>query len=325
MAKGSKMLEGNKTLWEIAGPECDACGRRESSLRGKKQLLSCAGCLVSKYCSKECQKKDWGEDHRNQCHLFEANRKLSSVFAKSLGPGTINDPKLDWQSKFNEWNFLNVANHLVIASAALQNDPEVATNHNVAIMLSISPEHLGSKYDNRTFIDRVALLQRDVSDADAYETNWKKGGYKDAAATVKALKHFNKAGFKIFVGFCKLPDGTHAETQMWSFPCFQVALEVMPAGFDLKRYIPHVNRGVTHFHASFWPLPRDISDADMESAEVPSELALYTMCQHPMLSGLKGGQNVIGELNPNGTKTPRYKFVTVSSDYHIITSLINLR
>ncbi|KAJ7634400.1 hypothetical protein FB45DRAFT_466984 [Roridomyces roridus] len=103
MTKEPKLWEGNETVWHAWEPECDSCGRGESSLRGKKQLLSCSGCLVSKYCSKECQKKDWGEDHRNQCHLFEANKKLSSVFAKSLGPGTIKDPKLDWPSKLNEW------------------------------------------------------------------------------------------------------------------------------------------------------------------------------------------------------------------------------
>jgi hypothetical protein len=36
--------------WE---PECDACGRPESSLGDsvKDQLLSCSGCLVAKYCS----------------------------------------------------------------------------------------------------------------------------------------------------------------------------------------------------------------------------------------------------------------------------------
>ncbi|KAJ7614356.1 hypothetical protein FB45DRAFT_1008611 [Roridomyces roridus] len=316
MAKGSNMLEGNKTLWEIAGPECDSCGRPEYSLRGKKQLLSCAGCLVSKYCSKECQKKDWGETHRDQCHLFEANRKLSSVFAKSLGPGTINDPKLDWQSKLNEWNFLNVANHVMIASAALQNNQKVAANHNVAIMLSVSPEHVGSKYENRTFfIDRVALLQRDVSDADAYETPWEKGGYKDSAAAVESLKEHGKRCFKIFVGFCKLPDGTQSRTQMWSVPCFQVELQDMPPGFDLNRYIPHVNRGITHFHASFWPLPRNISDADLESAEAPGPLVLYTFTQHQMLSGLKGGQNVVGELHADGSHTPRYKFCKANGHF----------
>jgi hypothetical protein len=97
-----RIWDGNITVWHAWEPDCDACGRAESSL-DSQQLLSCAGCLVSKYCSvgsfsvvhfvahvfaqKKCQKEDWKRTHQNQCHLFEANRKLSSVFAKSLGPG----------------------------------------------------------------------------------------------------------------------------------------------------------------------------------------------------------------------------------------------
>ncbi|KAJ7614342.1 hypothetical protein FB45DRAFT_253404 [Roridomyces roridus] len=74
MTKEPKLWEGNETVWHAWEPECDSCGRGESSLRGK-QLLSCSGCLVSKYCSKEFQKKDWGENHKNQCHLSEANSR----------------------------------------------------------------------------------------------------------------------------------------------------------------------------------------------------------------------------------------------------------
>lgn len=101
--------EGSESIWQAWEPECDACGRPESSLeRPKDQLLTCAGCLVAKYCSvrsellhpvvctcltclpqKQCQKKDWSNSHKGQCHLYEANRKLSSVFAKSLGPGYV--------------------------------------------------------------------------------------------------------------------------------------------------------------------------------------------------------------------------------------------
>lgn len=47
------------TVWNRWQPACDTCGRLESSLTGhgkgkKKQqqlLLSCSGCLLSKYCS----------------------------------------------------------------------------------------------------------------------------------------------------------------------------------------------------------------------------------------------------------------------------------
>ncbi|KAJ7721280.1 hypothetical protein B0H16DRAFT_376285 [Mycena metata] len=93
--------DGNETVWHAWEPECDACGRAESSL--KEQLLSCSGCLVAKYCNKQCQKQDWNGGHKTQCHLYEANRKLSSVFAKSLGPGTVNDPKFNLADKLAEW------------------------------------------------------------------------------------------------------------------------------------------------------------------------------------------------------------------------------
>jgi hypothetical protein len=44
--------EGNETIWHAWEPECDACGRPQSSLkRPNDQLLSCAGCIVAKYCS----------------------------------------------------------------------------------------------------------------------------------------------------------------------------------------------------------------------------------------------------------------------------------
>ncbi|KAJ7634409.1 hypothetical protein FB45DRAFT_908830 [Roridomyces roridus] len=288
---GITIWEGNETVWHAWEPECDSCGRRESSLRGKKQLLSCSGCLVSKYCSKECQKKDWGDNHKSQCHLFEANRKLSS-------------------------ELLNVANHFVIASAALKNDPEVAAKFNIGLLISVSEEHVGSKYENRTFfIDRVVLLQREASDATAFESTWEKGSYKDTVAAVKALKKHDKDNFKVFAGWCSFPDGTKSGSQMRSFPCSDVADEVMPPGFDLTRYVPHVNRGVTHFHASFWPLPRNISDADLESAEAPEALADYTARQHRMLSGLKGGQNIIGRCDADGTKTPLFKFCNINGHF----------
>ncbi|KAJ6478172.1 hypothetical protein C8R47DRAFT_1219709 [Mycena vitilis] len=81
--------DGNETVWHAWVPECDACGRAEASLTGKGVFLTCAGCIVAKYCTKECQKQDRSNGHKNLCHLYEANRKLSSAFAKSLGPGVL--------------------------------------------------------------------------------------------------------------------------------------------------------------------------------------------------------------------------------------------
>ncbi|KAJ7248091.1 hypothetical protein C8J57DRAFT_1358705 [Mycena rebaudengoi] len=299
--------DGNETVWHAWEPECDACGCAESSLKSPKdQLLTCSGCLVAKYCSKECQKKDWGNGHKNQCHFFEANRKLSSVFAKSLGPGTINDPTLSLRDKVSQWNFLNVSNHLVIAAATLNNDPKFAGTKNVAILLSFAPDRAGSKYEHRTFfIDRVLLLKREESNAAATVAGWTKGSFKDAQV---AAERTDSNHFKLMAGWCSLPGGEVSGTQMWMFPASYAAEYVLPPGFDLNRYVAHVNRGITHFHASFWPLPRSISDADLEAAEMPAGWREYMKRQHLLLSGLKGGQGIIGYVHADGTREPVYKY-----------------
>jgi hypothetical protein len=81
---------------------------------------------------------------------------------------------------------------------------------------------------------------------------------------------------------------------------------ILPPNFDLHRYITHVNRGVTHFHASFWNPPPDISDFDLESAVTSLEYASYAFEHHLALSGLKG-QGVFGIVNEDASKTPLSK------------------
>ncbi|KAF7352268.1 hypothetical protein MVEN_01190500 [Mycena venus] len=294
------------TVWDKWQPACDACGRSESSLAKKQQLLSCSGCLLAKYCSKECQKNDWKSTHKNRCHLFEADRKLSTVFAKSLGPGTINDPNLGIADKVIQWNFLNVHNHMMIACAALKNDRKMAAMANVGIFLRLVEERTGSKYDNRTFIiERVALLPREDSDAFAKESPWRFG---NTPATNDYGEHT-----KLLVGSYLLPNGKESETQLWVIPTApddprfpRFADVVLPPNFDLHRYITHVNRGVTHFHASFWEVPRDISDSDLEAAEPHPAYPSYELHHHLLVSGLKG-QDVIGIENPDGNRTPLFK------------------
>ncbi|KAJ6455216.1 hypothetical protein C8R45DRAFT_1111593 [Mycena sanguinolenta] len=298
--------KGNETVWHAWEPTCDTCGRTESKAR-KHQLLTCAGCLVAKYCSKECQQMDW-RGHKNHCHLYEANRKLSSVFAKSLGPGTLNDPSFSLEEKVTEWNFLNTANHLVIAAAALKNDPTFAGTKNVAILLSFAPERAGSKYANRTFfIDRVLLLDRDASNAAARFSDWTKGSFTDSEAQ-KAAERTDIEHFKVMVGWCALPNGESSGTQMWEFEASEAAEHVLPPGFDLNRYVGHVNRGITHFHAAWLPLPRNISDADMESMEMPEAWWDYVARHNERLGGMKGGQNIIGRIARDGTREPVYKW-----------------
>ncbi|KAJ7186648.1 hypothetical protein C8R46DRAFT_277269 [Mycena filopes] len=290
------------TIWDKWQPACDACGRLESSLE-KQQLLSCAGCLLAKYCSKECQKQDW-RSHKHRCHLFEADRKLSTVFAKSLGPGTINDPTLSLADKVIQWNFLNVHSHSMIAAAALKNNEELALLTNVGIFLKLVGERTGSKYDNRTFIvERVALFPRETSDEDAAQTVWKYGN-ADIPEDERRDQKFQHS--KMLVGYCMLPNGKMADTQLWILPIYRLRSLTLPPNYDLHQYITHVNRGVTHFHAAFLNLPRDMSDAALEDAEPSDKYCDYAFDHLLAVSGLKG-QGVIGIQEADGTRTPLFK------------------
>ncbi|KAF8198270.1 hypothetical protein K438DRAFT_1759653 [Mycena galopus ATCC 62051] len=211
----------------------------------------------------------------------------------------------------------------------MKNDPKFAGTVNVAILLSCANDRAGSKYEHRTFfIDRVLLLQREVSNNAARVMGWKQGAHKDPQTTAARV---DTAHFKLLVGWCQLPSGQMSGTQMWytiarygtyahrPIICLQVIISlfslatkdvaehVLPPGFDLNRYITHVNRGITHFHASFWPIPRTVSDAELEAAEKPLEWELYAGRHHHFLSGLKGGQGVVGRILPDGTRIPMYK------------------
>jgi hypothetical protein len=110
--------------------------------------------------------------------------------------------------------------------------------------------------------------------------------------------------FKLLVGWCK---GVKA-TQMWTYSSFKASSHVLPPGFDLNRYVAHVNRGITHFHASFWPLPRTISDAELESTEAPPEWKEYTSRHHFLFAGLKGGGGTLGYIKADGSREPVYKY-----------------
>ncbi|KAJ6451204.1 hypothetical protein C8R45DRAFT_1042447 [Mycena sanguinolenta] len=302
----SRIWERCKTAWNAWEPECDACTRSESEAP-KGQLLSCAGCLVARYCSKKCQQMDWKGGHNQQCHLYEANRKLSSVFSKSLGPGTLNDPRLSLRNKLAEWNFLNAANHLVIAAAALKNDPKFAGTKNIGLLLSLSEDHAGSKYSDRTFfIDRVLLLDKEASDAAARVETWVKGSVENSKWTM--AERTDDQHFKIMVGWCTMPNGEMSPTQLWTYHVSKAAKHVLPPGFDLNRYVHHVNRGITHFHASWVPLPRSISDADIQSTEMPKEWWDYVSRHDNLLGGMRGGQYLIGRIRADGTREPLFKW-----------------
>jgi hypothetical protein len=201
---------------------------------------------------------------------------------------------------------LNIANHLVIASAALKNDPKFAGTKNVAFLLSLADERAGSKYEHRTFfIDRVLLLSREESNNAVRVAGFVKGSSRNPQ---KMVERTDTDHFKILVGWCALPGGETSAMQTWVYPASYVAKHVLPPDFDLHRYVSHVNRGITHFHASFWPLPRHISDADVDTAKPPPGWMEYVERHDMLLSGLKGGQGLIGRINQDGTRVPLFKF-----------------
>jgi hypothetical protein len=50
---------------------CFACNRKERV--GGQPLLKCGGCELARYCSKECQAKDWREGgHKQICKTLAA-------------------------------------------------------------------------------------------------------------------------------------------------------------------------------------------------------------------------------------------------------------
>ncbi|KAJ7923553.1 hypothetical protein B0H13DRAFT_2316492 [Mycena leptocephala] len=272
------------TIWDQWQPACDACGRLESSLKDQ-QLLSCAGCLLAKYCSVACQKQNWREDHKNRCHLFEADRKLSTVFAKSLGPGTINDPTLSLVDKVIQWNFLNAYNHGMIGAAALKNDSDLGKTVNVGIFLKLVEERTGSKYDHRSFIiDKVALLPRDESDDFAANAPWTKGNVRNPQESMKS-EHS-----KLLVGFCRLPGGVISETQMWLISHGPLLTDtVLPPYFDLHRYITSIA-------------------ASRISTRRSGRSRATSLMRTSTLRRRRRSQGVIGIEKPDGTRVPLYKY-----------------
>ena len=63
---------------------CDKCGKAESELN--KPLKPCAKCGIKKYCSRECQNKDWSNKHKKQC------ARLADQASRNGVPGSLSNP-----------------------------------------------------------------------------------------------------------------------------------------------------------------------------------------------------------------------------------------
>ncbi|KAJ6507625.1 hypothetical protein DFH09DRAFT_1334423 [Mycena vulgaris] len=220
----------------LADPELLATSQSHSTIRLSVALAIRAIIQITR---DKCQNYDWndGSHHKERCHLFEINRKLSDVYSTmkvsdvssgwKYGLG-INDLTRSLEQKANQWESLHRATLSLIQSTVFVNkNPKEETPH-FGVFLKLVGN--GPNYDYRSFIiDKVALIPFSLRES----------------------------------GCGRIASGT-----------------TLPPGFDLHRFITHVNRGITHFHDSYWPLPRRLSDADFEAAEPPNQWLRYMRLHH---------------------------------------------
>jgi hypothetical protein len=140
----------------------------------------------------------------------------------------------------------------------------------------------GPEYDHRSFvIEKVALIP------------W---GPREAWSNV-------------MVGFCLLPGGKMFSLEPEPDYCYSASGTPLPPSFDLHRYITHINREITHFHGSFWPLPRRLSDAAFEAAEAPKDWLRYMRLNcngFQYVTGITSA--VFGVAKGDGRQAPLYKY-----------------
>ncbi|KAJ7862239.1 hypothetical protein B0H14DRAFT_3134298 [Mycena olivaceomarginata] len=264
------------TIWERWQPACDSCGRVESSL--KERLMSCSYCRVAKYCSDKCQKHDWsaGNGHKKACHLFEVDRKLSDAFIQSSKFRRVHDPKVSLSEKVERWERLHYHNIQWIMHAVFKDNPELKETMHLGVFLKLVGN--GPEYDHRSFIiDKLALMP------------W-------------ADEKFSM----VMAGFCSLPDGKMSSCH--STASYRTQEAALPPGFDLHRFITHVNRGITHFHGSFWPLPRGLSDIAFEAAEPPREWLHYMLVHYDSFVFVGPDRQGFGVEKRDGTQVPLYRY-----------------
>lgn len=126
----------------------------------------------------------------------------------------------------------------------------------------------------------------------------------------------------VMAGYCVLPGATprapytcysmhHPYTWKPTHYSYNPSGTALPPGFDLDRLISHINRGITHFHGSYWPLPFKLSDADFEAAKPPDQWLRY-MRLHPHgfqpVDRYNNLWEVFGVEKRDGTRVPLYDY-----------------
>ncbi|KAJ7769838.1 hypothetical protein B0H16DRAFT_1516575 [Mycena metata] len=273
------------TIWERWQPACDSCGRAESA---REKLMSCSYCRVARYCSDKCQKHDWaaGNEHKKVCHLFEVDKKLSDVFVRSdkFKPA-VHDPKLDLSKKKHVSRRARLHHHSMqwIKHAVFKDNPDLKKTMHLGIFVKLVGK--GPDYDERSFIiDKLALMPWD-------KETWS----------------------MLMVGYCSLPDGTTSDcTNNALYRTVDPQEAPLPPGFDLQRFITHVNRGITHFHGSFWPFPRRLSDAAFADAQPPKDWVSYMKMNYDGFVFVGPDRMGFGVEKRDGTRTPLYRYYSRS-------------
>jgi hypothetical protein len=83
---------------------CDACG---ATGVGLPKMLTCGGCQCFRYCSRNCQKKDWKNSHRLICTKENIRRELFKTTEACVNILTVSC--IDWDT-----NVMNSENNYVL-------------------------------------------------------------------------------------------------------------------------------------------------------------------------------------------------------------------
>jgi hypothetical protein len=88
----SDLMILSKLYHENKYTKCWCCGMEETVLRrdtslietssavvSVEELKKCAACRMARYCSRDCQKKDWKEWHKRTCKAVPIFQKLASI------------------------------------------------------------------------------------------------------------------------------------------------------------------------------------------------------------------------------------------------------
>ncbi|KAJ6525994.1 hypothetical protein B0H19DRAFT_1275865 [Mycena capillaripes] len=167
----------------------------------------------------------------------------------------MNDPTRSLEHKAAQWASLHHASLSLIQATVFENKKLDEETPHLGVFLKLVAK--SPNYDHRSFIiDKVALIPFARG-----EMGW---------------------STQLMTGYCLLPNGKSPPPYWWHpISCtYRASGTTLPPGFDLHRYITHINRGITHFHGSYWPLPRRLSNAAFEAAEPPKQWLHYMRLHH---------------------------------------------